>query len=99
MSTIAVLAAFLESPEDERYGLELARFTGLLGGTLYPILDRLEEQLGWLSSRMEDIDPAVEGRRPRRYYRLTALGGREAKAAVLDAQRQTMGRPVGANYA
>ena len=37
-----VLAAFLEEPGDDRYGLDLMRVTGLPSGTLYPILVRLE---------------------------------------------------------
>ena len=40
-------------------------------GTLYPLLRRLDEQ-GLLES-----DWNVEGSRPRKYYRLSASGGRE----------------------
>ena len=37
-----VLAAFLEDPSVDRYGLDLMRATGQPSGTLYPILTRLQ---------------------------------------------------------
>jgi PadR family transcriptional regulator, regulatory protein PadR len=77
-----VLAALLEEPTEELYGLELSTRAGLQTGTIYPILARLERS-GWLSSRWEDIDPRRAGRRPRRYYRLTGLGMREARALLV----------------
>jgi PadR family transcriptional regulator PadR len=87
MQTQAVLAALLQRPAEERYGLELARDAGLAGGTIYPILARLEAA-GWLESFWEKIDPVAAGRRPRRYYRLTAEGEREGSAVL----RATMAR-------
>jgi PadR family transcriptional regulator PadR len=71
--TRQVLAAMVRAPGAEHYGLELAKEAGLKSGTIYPILARLEAA-GWISGYWEDIDPHVEGRRPRRYYRLTARG-------------------------
>src|SRR5215469_14462939 len=41
--TIRVLDAFLEDPEEWRYGYDISRNTGLKSGTLYPILMRLAE--------------------------------------------------------
>lgn len=76
-----VLQAFLDSPDDELYGFALTQATGLKAGTLYPLLQRLESER-WLSARWEDIDEHSEGRRRRRYYRLTAEGRRSAWAAV-----------------
>jgi PadR family transcriptional regulator PadR len=71
--TQAILAALLEDPGKPHYGLELGRAAGLASGTIYPILARLERE-GWVSSEVEDIDPKVVGRRPRRYYMLTQKG-------------------------
>jgi PadR family transcriptional regulator PadR len=71
--TRQVLAVMGRAPLAEHYGLELAHEAGLKSGTIYPILARLEAA-GWITGHWEDIDPHVEGRRPRRYYRLTARG-------------------------
>jgi DNA-binding PadR family transcriptional regulator len=53
---------------------------------VHPILARLE-RLHWVESRWEDIDPQVEGRPARRYYRLTAAGVEQARAALARAYR------------
>jgi PadR family transcriptional regulator, regulatory protein PadR len=86
MQTLLILQALLKDPARELYGLELAQETGLLPGTAYPILLRLENE-GWVTSRWEDIDPAAEKRPPRRYYRLTASGATQASAAIAGAGR------------
>jgi PadR family transcriptional regulator, regulatory protein PadR len=86
VQTQLVLQALLRAPGRELYGLELADETGLLPGTAYPILARLENE-GWVTSRWEDIDPAAERRPARRYYRLTAAGTAQAGAAVTAARR------------
>ena len=80
-SVLKFVAALLVDPAVERYGLELMHDTRLPSGTLYPILVRLE-RAGWVQSRWEDVDPAVEGRPSRRYYRLTADGAAEARTEV-----------------
>jgi DNA-binding PadR family transcriptional regulator len=72
-SVMKVASAFLTDVAADRYGLELMHDTGLASGTLYPILVRLE-RAGWIESHWEDIDPVVQGRPARRYYRLTPTG-------------------------
>lgn len=84
--TQLVLQALLRDPGRELYGLELSSETGLLPGTAYPILLRLEGH-GWVTSRWEDIDPHAEKRPARRYYRLTAAGAAQASAALAAAHR------------
>lgn len=84
---LKVVAALLEDPAIERYGLQLMQDTGLPSGTLYPILVRLE-RAGWVQSRWEDVDPVAEGRPTRRYYRLTATGVVEAGREVALMQQQ-----------
>src|ERR1700677_1363919 len=71
--TRCVLMVLLDAPREETYGFELTRAAGLPSGTVYPILRRLEDR-GWIASRWEVIDEAHEGRRRRRYYRLTDEG-------------------------
>ena len=95
-SVLKVVAALLADPATERYGLQLMQDTGLPSGTLYPILVRLE-RAGWVASRWEEVDPVVEGRPPRRYYRLSSEGEIEARREVALMQRQMARamRPVG----
>jgi len=54
-------------------------------GTLYPILFRLE-RAGWLESRWEEDHPRVLGRPRRRFYQVTGVGARNARAAVKDLE-------------
>ena len=75
-----VIKVFLEDPTQERYGYDLMLATGLKSGTLYPLLARFETA-GWLTTGKENIDPRVEGRPARRYYKISA-------AVVLVARQQ-----------
>jgi DNA-binding PadR family transcriptional regulator len=84
--TQLVLQALLAESGRELYGLEIGELAGLRSGTVHPILARFEGA-GWLQSRWEDIDPQVEGRPARRYYRLTAEGAPAAQAALARAVR------------
>lgn len=85
--TQAVLAALLEDPTTPLYGLEISNAVGSPSGTIYPILARLETA-GWVESQWEDIDPAIEGRRRRRYYRLTPEGERASRDALAAVARR-----------
>ena|SRR5687768_18429589 len=89
--TQRVLGALLGDPQRELYGLEIGELAELRSGTVHPILARLEG-VGWLQSRWEAIDPQVEGRPARRYYRLTAHGVRAAEAALARAYRPAPAR-------
>jgi PadR family transcriptional regulator PadR len=88
LATQLVLKALLERPADEQYGLEISALAGLPGGTIYPILARFE-QLGWLESRWEDVDPHQEARPRRRYYRLSRDGAERAREALAEADART----------
>lgn len=77
----AVLQALLADPQAELYGLEIADRTGLLPGTTYPILVRLQ-QAGWVTDRWEEVDPHDEQRPRRRYYKLTDSGAAAAREAL-----------------
>jgi DNA-binding PadR family transcriptional regulator len=83
----------LDASTEEHYGLELAEHARLPIGSIYPILARLE-RAKWIESAWEDIDPSREGRRPRRYYRLTALGVRSARAVVEEVRSFFKLRPA-----
>ncbi len=86
VQVLLVLQALLREPGREMYGLELSEETGLLPGTAYPILLRLEDA-GWVTSWWEDVDPRSAKRPPRRYYRLTPSGAVQASGAVAGARR------------
>jgi DNA-binding PadR family transcriptional regulator len=76
--TIEVLDAFLEKPQNWRYGYDISRDTGLKSGTLYPILIRLAEH-----KLLETSWEATEaGKPPRHMYRLTREGLRLARDQV-----------------
>jgi DNA-binding PadR family transcriptional regulator len=79
--TLKVLGALLSAGVVELSGAQISRATELPSGTLYPILFRLE-RAGWLTSRWEEEDPKTLGRPRRRFYQVTALGARNARAAV-----------------
>lgn len=82
----AVLRVLLDDPTGDHYGFEIARAAGLATGTTYPVLARLEDA-GWIESEWEDIDEAKEGRRRRRYYRLTGEGARCARVELAKARQ------------
>ena len=79
--TQLVLQALLSDPDHELSGLQIAAGTGLRSGTVHPVLARLE-RMEWAESWWEDIDPHVEGRPARRYYRLSAAGVPRASHAL-----------------
>ncbi|MDT7580535.1 MAG: PadR family transcriptional regulator, regulatory protein PadR [Pseudonocardiales bacterium] len=82
--TQRVLASLLGA--DELCGADIGREAGLPSGTVHPILARLEG-LDWATSLWEDVDPRVEGRPPRRYYRLTTEGRDQALTALAKVRR------------
>ena len=86
LQTLQVLRVLLTDPLDEHYGLEISRESRLPTGSIYPILTRLEAA-GWVTSAWEDIDESKQGRRRRRYYRLTAEGAKSAQDEVARAQQ------------
>lgn len=87
LATQLVLGVLLADPTQDHYGLALGGAAGLPSGTIHPILARLEG-LGWVESSWEDIDPRVEGRPARRYYRLSAAGADSARAALARVPRR-----------
>ncbi len=84
MSTQAVLRVLVAEPASVRYGLEISAATGLPSGTIHPILARLEN-LGWVQSDWEDIDPKAAGRPRRRYYQLSEHGLTMARNSLAQA--------------
>lgn len=88
--TDSVLAEFLHSATDWKYGYDISRNTGLKSGTLYPILMRLADS-GLLETRWEESEP---GRPPRHMYRLTADGLRYAREQVSSKSKFLRTRPA-----
>jgi PadR family transcriptional regulator, regulatory protein PadR len=54
-------------------------------GTLYPLLQRLENA-GWLKSEWEEVDPSEAGRPRRRLYKLTGHGQTRAVRELAELQ-------------
>ena len=79
--TTQVLAEFLASSEEWRYGYDISRNTSLKSGTLYPILMRLAEQR-LLETTWE---AAEDGKPPRHMYKLTPSGLQYALEQVNEA--------------
>lgn len=80
----------------EFYGAEIGKAAGLPSGTVTPILARLEN-LGILTSRMEDVDPTQAGRPRRKYYAFTRDGAERASydlARTYQATSSRRGRPA-----
>lgn len=71
-ATARVLQALAEGLS---HGFDIAEATGLRGGTVYPILRRLEEE-GLVASSWEEASIGRrEGRPSRKYYRLLDVAG------------------------
>jgi PadR family transcriptional regulator, regulatory protein PadR len=89
LGTITLLQAL---DGGRRFGFDLMDATGLTSGTVYPALERLEE-LGYVRSRWENEAAAHrDGRPARRYFEITAAGGR-ALAEALDRYPLLRARP------
>jgi PadR family transcriptional regulator, regulatory protein PadR len=86
LQALKVLTLLADQPLEQHYGLAIATGTGLPTGTIYPILTRFE-QAGWVTSDWETIDPTMEGRPRRRFYRLTALGEQKTREALTEARK------------
>ncbi len=90
---VKVLQVMLSDPSADHWGYQLMDRSGVKSGSLYPILRQLEHAR-WVRSHMEAIDPDLEGRPPRRYYRLTGLGERSAASAVESFYQDLQMNPV-----
>ncbi len=78
MTTTAILAALQRGA---RYGLDITQRSGLLPGTVYTTLRRLEKR-DLIRGHWEDHAIAEAERRPRRrYYQLTRDGERALEEA------------------
>jgi PadR family transcriptional regulator, regulatory protein PadR len=86
MNLLRVLRVLLEDPTAEHYGLEVGKAAGLSGGSLYPLMMRLEKAR-LVVSCWEDTDPSEAGRPRRRLYRLNTEGAEFARQALQDAQQ------------
>jgi PadR family transcriptional regulator PadR len=92
-STQRVLRVLLERKDTEQYGMEIADRARLAPGTTYPILMRLN-QLGWVESWWESIDPETARRPARHYFQLTLFGATAAREALERAEEKARTRAL-----
>jgi DNA-binding PadR family transcriptional regulator len=76
---LLLLATLSERASQWRHGYDLMKETGLMSGTLYPLLMRMTEQ-GLVEAEWRA--PSQPGRPPRHAYKLTAAGIALARTAV-----------------
>jgi PadR family transcriptional regulator, regulatory protein PadR len=81
-----VLAVLVWSPED-LHGFVLAKAAGRPSGSVYVILNRLEEA-GMVDSYWEAADQQGEGRPRRRFYHLNPDGLGAARQILAERNRQ-----------
>jgi PadR family transcriptional regulator, regulatory protein PadR len=89
--TLLLLDALLNHPTQWHHGYALSQATGLVSGTLYPILMRLEKA-DWLETKWED-EPSP-GRPPRHFYRLSGNGREWAREELKAAQETKFWKPA-----
>jgi DNA-binding PadR family transcriptional regulator len=87
LNVLRILRVLLENPTVARHGLEIGIAAELRGGSLYPVLSKLEDAK-LVSSTWEDVDPSEVGRPRRRLYRLNPDGVVYARQALAEAQQQ-----------
>ena len=83
---LSLLGALSSQPHEWRHGYDIMKETGLLSGTLYPLLMRMTDQ-GLVEAEWRE--PAQPGRPARHAYRLTAQG--LALARTHDGERTLSG--------
>ena len=76
---LRLLDALSATPGEWRHGYDIIKETGLLSGTLYPLLMRMTDQE---LVEAEWHEPAQPGRPARHAYRLTAQGLALARTTV-----------------
>jgi PadR family transcriptional regulator PadR len=93
VAVATVLRVFLNEVDEPRYGYELMRLTGYPSGKIYPILARLQAA-NWLDKQRENIDPEVEGRPARYWYRLSEKGMAAARHELALLHQQLSPAPL-----
>ena len=83
---LRLLDALSATPHEWRHGYDIMKETGLLSGTLYPLLMRMTDQ-GLVEAEWRE--PAQPGRPARHAYRLTAKG--LALARATEDERSLLG--------
>jgi DNA-binding PadR family transcriptional regulator len=86
LNVLRILRVLLENPTVARHGLEIGLAAGLRGGSLYPVLSKLEDAK-LVTSTWEDVDPSEVGRPRRRLYQLNPDGIVYARQALAEAQQ------------
>jgi PadR family transcriptional regulator, regulatory protein PadR len=80
---LKVFSILLQRPQESVAGSDILKQTGMLSGTVYPILMRFE-RAKWLESEWEELDASEIGRPRKRLYRLSPAGYSRARAALTE---------------
>ena len=83
-----ILEALSARPREWRHGYELMKETGLLSGSLYPLLMRMADR-GLVEAEWRE--PASTGRPARHAYRLTGAGLELARATLENGEPRGVG--------
>jgi len=89
---LRLLQVLQQEPDAEWYGYTLFQMTGSKGGTLYPLLDRLEHQ-GWITARWAQPRPLPDGQPSRKLYSLTEFGCSQAQQMLAAHSAESQSRP------
>lgn len=81
---VQVAAALAAAPDEQHWGYQLSKRTGVRPGVMYPVLDRMLGA-GWLTDGREDAAGGDRQRPPRRYYEVTDTGLTELRTLLADA--------------
>jgi PadR family transcriptional regulator, regulatory protein PadR len=86
LNVLRILKVLADNPTTPRHGLEIGLAAGLRGGSLYPVLSKLEDAK-LVTSIWEDVDPSEVGRPRRRLYQLNPDGLVYARQTLAEAQQ------------
>lgn len=96
LDVLELLFAAYAAGDESLHGWAIMKATKRSGPTVYGVLDRLEDEMGWIEGRWEQQRPDQSGPR-KRFYTLTPTGVAGAQA-ILRQRRPDALRPPGRRW-